>query len=369
MTDKIPQLLPDLDFNPAKRNAKRFGADRVDSALYAVGRRLKLYNPLPYERGIDGNHWIEKNIIQPKTLALAVPWGYWKLTDGLSFYDTSAPLAITLKQLGMSVMVFYHFFRRNLSGVSQADFFDSKHKTFFPLLGGKKIAVVDYETDEGVDNESAQIEFIALCNRFHALGYKVVLYMNNADWNAFGMGAWVENYVDAYIIAHWKANNSPTIPSSIDPAKVLAQQEGVWNAQAHVLPVPGAVPQLDCNLLLWTFTQLKAFTGQGVIIPPPPITTDPPLPALARVVYPIGLKFRHRPTTTEANNYATLSFDEVLTVYAIKEYSSAERWALARRQDDSAGWFAMKHPTLKDTNGVGAVWVEKNVSRETQGEK
>lgn len=348
----LPQQLPPLrDFDPRTRVGVRFGYSAVAGVRGRVARLLGLSAALPYPRGVDGNHWVQGNVLEPGTLAQAIPWGYWKLTDGLTFLDSSAPLAITLKQAGMEVMVFYHFFRRNLSGKPQAIWFDTNCQTYQPALGGKKIAVVDYETDEGVDNVKGKAEFIALCNELHARGYLVVLYINNADWVAFGMGSWVEGYVEAYIIAHWKANNSPTIPAGIDPAKVLAQQEGVWNLQAHVLPVPGAKPQFDCNLLLWTMNQLKTFTGQGGLIPPP-VPGDPPLPALAKGLIS-GLKVRSRPTTSESNQVGSLALDEVVTVYAVKEFTSQEKWLLIRKQDDRAGWAAMKHPTL---TGPGLEW-------------
>ncbi len=349
----IPNLLPPLtDFDPRQRAPERFGANRLDAAFYALGRRLKLYSPLPYPRGIDGNHWVQENILEPGPLAAAIPWGYWKLTDGLTFVDGSASLGLTLKQAGMEVMLYYHFFRRNLPGKQQAQFFDTQHGPLFPTLGGKKVCIIDYETDEGVSNATGKINFKELCNELHARGYLVVLYINNADWAAFEMGTWVEPYVNAYLIAHWKPNNSPTIPAGIDPAKVLGQQEGVWGLQAHVLPVPGAKPQLDCNLLLWSMAQLKTFTGQAGVIPPP-TPDDPPLPALAKGLI-AGLKVRSRPTTGESNQVGSLALNELVTAYAVKEVTPQEKWVLIRRQDDRAGWAAMKHPTL---TGPGLAWV------------
>lgn len=251
------------DFNPATRDPARFGYDEQASRATREALDMGDLAPLPNPRGVDGNHWVEDNILDPVALALACPWNYWKLTQGIGFLDSSHPILIALKAAGAKVIFYYHFFDPGVSGVLQWNWFKQKYDPLHAQIGGKKIILVDYET--GKDNDNFKI----LCDLARQDGFLVGLYINPSDWVTYGLGSWVNGYVDFYILAHWKPGDSPTMPPGIDPEKVMAQQEGVWDAQEHVQDIPGAKPQLDANLLLWTMDKLIAFTGQGASAPPP----------------------------------------------------------------------------------------------------
>lgn len=262
------------DFNPSLRNPGDFGYSVVRDALHNVFQAFSLTTPLTYPRALDTSHWTCENIQDWQAVAQTIVLQYNKSTEGYSFQDIDSQLATLEGKTAGLISLFYHFFRRNLNGTSQWNYFKNKTENLILQIGGNKIAIIDMETTDGVPNSSGNLNFKLFCNSAHADGYKVGLYVNPAQWVSFGLGSWVNEFVDFYIIAHWQAGNNPDRPAGIDPAKIAMQQEGVLGLHSWIQPIPGLIPQMDANLLLWPLAQWETFTGQkytpGGIEPPPP---------------------------------------------------------------------------------------------------
>jgi hypothetical protein len=159
------------------------------------------------------------------------------------------------------ITLMYHFFRRNLGGKAQFDHFRNSTAEY-QHWGGKKIILIDYETTENVSNAIGNQNFRDLCTAARADGFLTGLYISPGRWNEYELGSWVNNHVDIYWLAHWKSGNDPLIPAGMDAAKVAIHQEGIWDSNAWIEPIPGAKPRLDCNLLIWPLSQFEDFTGQ-----------------------------------------------------------------------------------------------------------
>lgn len=271
MTTRFP------DFNPANRNPAQFGYSPVRDALYRVWHTLRLTSiltpALSYPRVIDSSHWTIENIKDYKQVAETIVLFYTKSTEGNYYTDAASQAgALQAKAAGM-ITLFFHFIRRNIDGKSQFNYFKSKTAALIAQIGGQKIVIIDMETVDGVSNLVGNGNFKGFANDAHADGYKVGLYVNPAQWVSFGLGAWVNAYIDFYILAHWKPGNNPDKPPGIDFAKIAMQQEGVLGLHSWIQPIPGLVEQMDANLLLWLLAQWETFTGQkyspGNPIPPP----------------------------------------------------------------------------------------------------
>lgn len=281
MTPRVPTP---TDFNPAERDPRQFGYSSVQTAFYNVRDFLQLTTPLPYPRAIDSSHWTIENIKDWLLVAQSIALFYTKSTEGNYYTDLESQQgAVAAKAAGL-IALFFHFFRRNLNGTAQFNFFKTKTAALINQIGGAKIVICDMETSDSVSNIVGNNNFKLFCNDAHAAGYKVGLYVNPAQWVSFGLGAWVNLYVDFYLLAHWQPGNNPTLPPGLDPTKLAMQQEGVLDLHSWIQPIPGLVPQMDANILLWTIAQMETFTGQTYTpgnpappVDPPPIGDDPPM--------------------------------------------------------------------------------------------
>lgn len=273
MTPRVPAP---PDFNPAERNPAHFGYSALRETYQSFVRLLGLAEVLDYLRAIDSSHWTLKNVKDWPLVAQTIALFYTKSTEGVSFTDTESQQgAVAAKAAGI-ITLFFHFFRRNLSGSLQFIYFQQNTEPLILQIGGAKTVIIDMETQDGVSTIIGNNNFKAFANEAHAAGYKVGLYVNPAQWVSFGLGAWVNLYIDFYIIAHWKSGNSPAHPNGIDAAKIAMQQEGVLGLHSWIEPIPGLVPQMDANILLWTIAQWETLTGQKWNPFPPIPPVDPP---------------------------------------------------------------------------------------------
>lgn len=324
MTTRFP------DFNPANRNPAQFGYSPVREALYRVWHTLRLTSiltpALSYPRGIDSSHWTIENIKDYKQVAETIVLFYTKSTEGNYYTDAASQAgALQAKAAGM-ITLFFHFIRRNIDGKSQFNYFKSKTAALIAQIGGQKIVIIDMETVDGVSNLVGNGNFKGFANDAHADGYKVGLYVNPAQWVSFGLGSWVNNYIDFYILAHWQPGNNPDKPPGIDVSKIAIQQEGVLGLHIWVQPIPGLVEQMDANLLLWPLAQWETFTGQkyspGNPIPPP--VGEP----IVKFIVKGEMNYRSSPAVINSptNDIGDFEGGEIITALKVLPVTSARVW-------------------------------------------
>lgn len=349
---------PVPDFNPANRNPRRFGYVPGSNLLHQLlsEKGLRLRTPLTYPRAIDSSHWSIDNIQNFPQVAETICLFYTKSTEGNYYQDIDSQLgALEAKAAGM-ITLYFHFFRRNIDGKLQFNYFKSKTENLITQIGGKKIVIVDMETLDGVGNTVGNNNFKAFCNEAHAAGYLVGLYVNPADWVLFGLGSWVNLYVEFYILAHWKSGNNPTKPTGMDAAKVAMQQEGVYNLHSWIQPIPGLVPQMDANLLLWPLAQWETFSGQKYEPFKPP--APPPAPGVLMFTNPNQINIRSSPETTPTNDVGDLPKNSVITALEVRATDNNSVWV---RFAPKSEWLTKTVPEywvaiIHDNQGILLQW-------------
>lgn len=327
------------DFNPALRNRTHFGYSTTRDIAYRVNKVFGRVLQLWYGRGIDSSHWTIENIQDYNLVAKTCALFYTKSTEGNSYTDTASQAgALKAKAAGM-ITLFFHFFRRNLAGNAQFAYFQSKTEALLNEIGGVKVVIVDMETLDNVGNTTGNNNFKLFCNNAHAAGYKVGLYTSAYYWAMMGLGAWTNDYVDFYLLAEWKPDNNATPPAGMDPEKLAVQQEGYLDAHAWIAPIPGLVPEMDANLILWPVSALEALTGQqwtpGITPPPDPEPTGELLMQFkAKLTYNI----RSGPGTGYPD-IGDLAKDTIITALEIQTVSPSSVWVCF----EPGKWVAMVH--------------------------
>lgn len=333
---------PGTDFNPATRDPSSFGYSPVRDALHNVSRFLGMAAPLPYPRAIDSSHWTIANVKDWKQVAASIALFYTKSTEGVSYQDVDSQQgALAAKAAGL-ITLFFAFFRRHLNGTAQFTYFQAKTEPLITQIGGAKIVIIDMETSDGVGNVTGNNNFKLFATAAQAAGYKVGLYINPASWSAFGLGAWVNLYVDFYILAAWKPGNAPGLPNGMAAAKLAMQQEGVLGLHSWVAPIPGLEPQMDANLLLWPLAQWETFTGQKYspgVQPPDPVPPIGETPVKFKVKGEMNYRSSPAVITSPSNDIGDFEGGETITAIQVLAVTAARVWVQFSQAPDK--WAAL----------------------------
>ena len=252
MTVQLRGFSPDLRYAP-----------EFTTPALSTWRRL-FYSPLkflaadyPVVKGFDVNHWHYCSDY-PAAKAAGYEWVGIKATEGLTVKDAKFTDQWQ-KAIDAGLFVLpYHFFRCNLSGADQAEFFMETIFPFVDATGGVLLPPgVDVETTDGQTLTVRQNKINA-CLDTLKVEHEPCVYSSPALWSSVAGNMPMTHYG---WVAHWTAADLPTLPTGWDVTKRLFWQYGVHPTYAWAEHVPGVNEPIDVDRYFGTLEDLQTLAG------------------------------------------------------------------------------------------------------------
>lgn len=252
------------DFNPAARRPGDFERPKpaLKERLRQFLRRsaLGLFIGPTYPRIIDVSHW---NTIDNLTLVKAsgVVGIIFKATEGVTFVDQLF-LAKWREALDLGFFIgVYHFFRSNLSGINQADFYLENTRPLWEATQGHIMpGWMDVETADGVSVATRQVRVHDALLQVKAHRYASGVYSSPYMWsNLIGNVPWMQNFYGWD--AHWTSAQTPILPVGWSDRMTKLWQAGVYPKHSWAYPVQGLQGEVDENYFMGSLGELRTWVG------------------------------------------------------------------------------------------------------------
>jgi len=251
------------EFNPTERGESDFAASQGIASRVA-SKVLQSIVPLAvpgYVEFIDRSRY---NTVDIKAMWNA---GYrvigLKATEGVSWVDpTFEPSWNEALECGFLIIA-YHFFRSNLSGVAQAEWHLEKTRRMEEQGKGHILSnQVDVETNDSTTQANRRVRVLECLKKIdEGTGRIPGCYSSPYLWGQLmGTVNWISLYRNW--IASWTSAAAPTMPPGWTKESTWYWQRGIAGKHSW-LPssVPGCTGQIDYNASFKTLAELQASAG------------------------------------------------------------------------------------------------------------
>jgi len=209
----------------------------------------------PVVNGVDVSHW-DGAIDWAKVKAGGIDFAIMKATETTDFVD--ATFATNWKAAADAGVIrgAYHFFRSNIDGVAQADFF---LKTIGPSLDGDLPPTLDLETLDGASATVAGQAALAFLARVQQVtGRTPIVYTSASFLSSINSPPGFSAYT------LWVANWQVTCPKIPSPPW---SDWTIWQSSSTTT-VPGINVKVDYNQFNGTLDDLQTLAGKAPADPP-----------------------------------------------------------------------------------------------------
>jgi hypothetical protein len=255
-----------IDFRPEYRNPATFEKTTTgDKLRQAFAFLVQTAIPTTWVSCFDSSHW---NTFDPQRVTDDFYW--LKATESNWFVDNvSMSRALELLERGKRIGLF-HFFRANVDGIEQADYFLNKIESIRNQTKGKILIAGDFETTDGVTLTTRQTRAATFLQELDEDFRTPHMYSSAYLWQTmYGNPSWGNRYRGW--VAQWANISAPSaIPVGWDRSKLDFWQNGIWDTYAWVRAIPGGQPDIDNDYYMGSLAELDNLIG----IEPTPLTLE-----------------------------------------------------------------------------------------------
>jgi GH25 family lysozyme M1 (1,4-beta-N-acetylmuramidase) len=158
----------------------------------------------------------------------------------------------------------YHFFRSNVAGATQANYFLNATAAFRAAVSYRPVLFLDVETEDGVTASTRTNRLIAAITTLLGVPVQPGVYSSPGFWNYNIVHSTIAPYLPEcwQWVAHWTSASAPQRPTGWSAERMKFWQRGISGRDSWVPPVPpGMAGRVDYDIFMGTGEELNAVLG------------------------------------------------------------------------------------------------------------